>query len=56
MTNNLKCKITIECSFERYIQDDNTSSKIVTREFSVKYLPLLEDILYRLQIMGQFDK
>ena len=50
------CNITIECEFDRYLLDNNTTSKSITKSVNVKYLQLIEDVIYRLELMDKVNE
>jgi len=51
-----KCIVTIEADYDRYVNDDNSFSKTMTKEIDVRYIQLVEDMLHRLVTMGEVSK
>jgi len=48
-----KAKITIEADYDRYVLNDNTLSKKMTKSVDIKYLQLIEDVVNRLELMDK---
>lgn len=47
------CRVTIEADYDRYVNDDNTTTTKLEKTVNIKYIQLLEDVLHRLELMDK---